>query len=146
MPEGLNRATVIGNCGEVELRFTQSNQAILSLSVCSEESFFDSNTKERKTRKDWHKVCVWGKRGEALSKILEKGSRVCIEGRMQTTSWEDKNGGGKRYKTEIVANNVILLGGGNGKGRQDSDSTNGGANTGSDDAEGFSDDGSEIPF
>jgi len=111
MAEGLNRVTLIGNLGQdPELRFTQSNQGVLSLRIATTESYFDNNTKERKERTEWHSIVVWGKRGEALNKILSKGSRICIEGRLQTRSWEDKTGG-KRYTTEVVASNVILLGG-----------------------------------
>jgi single-strand DNA-binding protein len=78
--------------------------------MATTESYFDNTTKERKERTEWHSVVVWGKRGEALNKILSKGSRICVEGRLQTRSWEDKQGG-KRYSTEVVANNLILLGG-----------------------------------
>jgi single-strand DNA-binding protein len=111
MAEGLNRVILIGNLGQdPELRFTQSGQGVLSLRMATTESYFDSTTKERKERTEWHSVTVWGKRGEALNKILSKGSRICVEGRLQTRSWEDKQGG-KRYTTEVVANNLILLGG-----------------------------------
>jgi single-strand DNA-binding protein len=113
MAEGLNRVTLIGNLGQdPELRFTQSNMGVLSLRMATTESYFDTNTKERKERTEWHTVVVWGKRGEALNKILSKGSRICIEGRLQTRSWEDKQGN-KRYSTEVNAQNVILLGGRN---------------------------------
>jgi single-strand DNA-binding protein len=109
--EGLNRVTLIGNLGQdPELRYTQSNMGVLSLRMATTESYFDANSKERKERTEWHSVVIWGKRGEALNKILSKGSRICIEGRLQTRSWEDKQGN-KRYTTEINAQNVILLGG-----------------------------------
>src|SRR5262249_12985299 len=66
--------------------------------------------KVRRERTDWHNVVVWGKRGEALSKILSKGSSIFIEGSLRTSSYDDKEGN-KRYKTEVIANNVILAGG-----------------------------------
>ena len=111
MSEGLNRVILIGNLGQdPELRYTQSGQGVLSLRMATTESYFDNTTKERKERTEWHSVTVWGKRGEALNKILTKGSRICVEGRLQTRSWEDKQGS-KRYTTEVVANNLILLGG-----------------------------------
>jgi len=111
MAEGLNRVILIGNLGQdPELRYTQSNQGVLSLRMATTESYFDTNTKERKERTEWHTVVVWGKRGEALNKILSKGSRIAVEGRLQTRSWEDKQGS-KRYTTEVNAANVILLGG-----------------------------------
>jgi single-strand DNA-binding protein len=107
---GLNRVTLIGNLGQdPELRFTQTQQGVLSVRMATTESYFDSNAKERKERTEWHTVVIWGKRGEALSKLLSKGSRVCVEGRLQTRSWEDKQVG-KRYSTEINATNVLLLG------------------------------------
>lgn len=111
MAEGLNRVILIGNLGQdPELRYTQSGQGVLSLRMATTESYFDNNTKERKERTEWHSITVWGKRGEALNKILSKGSRLCVEGRLQTRSWEDKSGN-KRYTTEVNANNVVLLGG-----------------------------------
>lgn len=112
MAEGLNRVILIGNLGQdPELRFTQSNQGVLSLRMATTESYFDKESASRKELTEWHSVIVWGKRGEALNKILSKGARVAIEGKLKTRSWDDKNGGGKRYATEVVANNVILLGG-----------------------------------
>lgn len=129
MAEGLNRVTLIGNLGQdPELRFTQSQQGVLSIRMATTESYFDTNTKERKERTEWHTVVVWGKRGEALHKILSKGSRICIEGRLQTRSWEDKQGN-KRYSTEVNANNVILLGG-RGEGRGEGGGGGGGGGRG----------------
>lgn len=110
MPEGLNRVTLIGNLGQdPELRHTQGGQAVLNLRLAVSESWVDRDG-ERKERTEWCGVIIWGKRGEALSRILGKGDRICIEGRLQTRSWEAKEGG-KRYVTEIVASNVVLLGG-----------------------------------
>ena len=116
MAEGLNRVILIGNLGQdPELRYTQSQQAVLQLRLATTESYFDTKSNERKEKTEWHTVVLWGKRGEALNKFLSKGSRIAVEGRLQTRSWEDKNGG-KRYTTEINAQNVILLGG-RGEGR-----------------------------
>lgn len=118
MAEGLNRVILIGNLGQdPELRLTQTSMGVLTLRMATTESYFDSNTKERKERTDWHTVVVWGKRGDALNNILHKGSRLCVEGRLQTRTWEDKQGQ-KRYSTEVVATNVVLLdskGGGGGQ-------------------------------
>lgn len=110
MAEGLNKVLLIGNLGQdPELRHTQSGQAVLNLRMATGERFKDSNG-DWKDKSEWHTVIVWGKRGEALAKILEKGKQIAVEGRLQTRSWEDKNGG-KRSTTEIVATNVLLLGG-----------------------------------
>jgi single-strand DNA-binding protein len=116
MAEGLNRAILVGNLGvDPELKYTQGGQAVLRLRVATTESFLNRSG-ERQERTDWHTVVVWGKRGEALNKILSKGRTVWIEGRIQTRSWEDKDGG-KRYATDIVANQIGLVGGGGGQGR-----------------------------
>lgn len=109
MAEGMNKAILIGNLGaDPELRFTQSNQAVLSLRLATSESYVDKN-RERQVRTEWHRVTVWGNRAEALNKILAKGKSVAVEGRIQTRQW-DKDGE-KRYATEIVATNIVLLGG-----------------------------------
>jgi single-strand DNA-binding protein len=110
MADGLNKVMLFGNLGaDPELRVTPSGQAILKLRLATTESYLDkSNTRQERT--EWHRITIWGKRGEALGKILTKGDKIFVEGRLQTSSYE-KNGE-KRYSTEIVANNVILGGGG----------------------------------
>lgn len=113
MAEGFNRVMLLGNLGaDPELRFTQGGQAVLNLRVATTESYLDKD-KVRRDRTDWHNVVVWGKRGEALAKILGKGSSLFIEGSLRTSSYDDRDGN-KRYKTEIIANNVILSGRGRG--------------------------------
>lgn len=108
MADGLNRVMLLGNLGaDPELKVTAGGQAILKLRLATTESYLDRN-QERKERTDWHSVTVWGKRGEALAKILAKGSSIFVEGRLQTSSYE-KNGE-KRYRTDVVASNVILAG------------------------------------
>jgi len=111
MADGLNRVLLFGNLGaDPELKMTSGGQAVLKLRLATSESYLDRN-QQRQERTEWHSVVIWGKRGEALGKLLTKGSRVFIEGGLRTTSWEDADGT-KRYRTEIVANNVILAGGG----------------------------------
>lgn len=113
MSEGLNRVVLFGNLGaDPELRFTAGGQAVLNLRLATTESYLDKD-KVRKERTEWHNVVIWGKRGEALAKFLGKGSSVLIEGSLRTSSYDDKDGN-KRYKTEVVANNVILGGKGGG--------------------------------
>jgi single-strand DNA-binding protein len=110
MSEGMNKAILIGNLGQdPELRYTQGGQPVLNLRLATTESYLNRD-RERQQRTEWHTVVVWGKRGESLNKILSKGRTICVEGRLQTRKWEDKEGN-KRYITEIVATNVILLGG-----------------------------------
>jgi single-strand DNA-binding protein len=113
MAEGLNRVMLLGNLGQdPELRMTSGGQAVLKLRLATSETYLDRN-KVRQERTEWHSVTVWGKRAEALSKILSKGSRIFVEGGLRTSSYDDKEGH-KRYRTEVVANNIILSGGGRG--------------------------------
>ncbi len=114
MAEGLNRVTLIGNLGaDPELKYTQSGQGVLRLRLATTESYMNRSN-ERQQRTDWHTVIVWGKRGEALNNILSKGRSICVEGRIQYRQWEDKDGN-KRNSTEIVAQNIVLLGSGRGR-------------------------------
>lgn len=109
MADGLNRVTLLGNLGaDPELRHTQGGAAVLSLRLAISESYIDKD-KQRQERTEWVSVVVWGARAEGLSRILTKGSRLCVEGALRTTSYE-KNGE-KRYKTEVNASNVVLCGG-----------------------------------
>jgi single-strand DNA-binding protein len=108
MSDGMNKVLLLGNLGaEPELRYTAAGQAVLHLRLATNESWLDKN-KEQQERTEWHSVVVWGPRGEALSKILHKGSTVLVEGGLRTTSYEKD--GVKRYKTEIVARDVFLTG------------------------------------
>jgi single-strand DNA-binding protein len=123
MAEGLNRVMLLGNLGaDPDLRVTPGGQAVLKLRLATNESYLDRNN-VRQERTEWHRVTVWGRRAEALGKILQKGDSLFIEGRLQTSSYE-KNGE-KRYSTEVVANNILLSGRGRGEGA--SASASGGA-------------------
>lgn len=116
MAEGLNRAILVGNLGmDPELKFTQGGQAVLRIRLATTDSYL-SKTGERQERTEWHTVTVWGKRAEALNKILQKGRTIWVEGRIQTRSWEDAKDGSKRYATEIQAQNIGLVGSGGGAG------------------------------
>ncbi len=110
MADGLNRVMLLGNLGaDPELRFTQGGQAVLNMRLAINESYLDKD-KVRRERVEWVAVVVWGKRGEALAKILTKGSSVFVEGSLRSSSYDDRDGN-KRYKTEINANNIVLTGG-----------------------------------
>jgi len=110
MAEGLNRVMLLGNLGaDPELRMTQGGQAVLKLRLATTETYLDRN-RARQERTEWHSVVIWGKRAEALAKILTKGSRIFVEGGLRTSSYDDRDGN-KRYRTEVVATNIILSGG-----------------------------------
>lgn len=109
MSEGMNKVFLAGNLtADSELRFTSGGTAVLNIRMATNESYVDKD-QQRKERTEYHNVVVWGKRGEALAKILAKGSSVLIEGALRTSSYDDKEGV-KRYKTEIHASNVMLMG------------------------------------
>lgn len=115
MAEGLNRVILLGNLGaDPELRMTNGGTAVLNIRMATSESYLDRD-KQRQERTEWHRVVIWGRRAEALGKILKKGDRILIEGSLRTSSYEDRDGN-KKYTTEIVANNVVLSGGGAGGG------------------------------
>jgi len=117
MAEGLNKAMLIGNLGQdPELRYTQGGKAVLNMRLATSESYQDRDG-NRKERTDWHSVVLWGKRAEALSKFLAKGARIFVEGSIRTSSFEGRDGQ-KRWKTEVNARNVILLGDGGGGNRR----------------------------
>lgn len=110
MADGLNKAILIGHLGtDPELRYTNSGRAILKLRMATN---FSWRTKEgeEKERTDWHTVVIWGRRGEGLNRILSKGNRIGVEGRIRTQRYEDKDGN-PRTKTEIEATEILLLGG-----------------------------------
>ena len=115
MAEGLNRVMLLGNLGaDPELRMTSGGQAVLKLRLATTENYMDKN-RQRQERTEWHNVVIWGKRAEALAKILTKGSRIFVEGGLRTSSYDDRDGN-KRYRTEIVCSNILLQGQGRGGG------------------------------
>lgn len=112
---GVNKAIIIGNLGkDPELRYTSSGTAVARFSVATSESWNNKQTNTKEERTEWHNIVVWGKMAELCGEYLKKGRSVFIEGRIQTRSWDDKEGK-KRYTTEIVANNVQFLGGSKGE-------------------------------
>jgi single-strand DNA-binding protein len=116
MAGGVNKAILVGNLGsDPEMRYTPSGQGVCEFRVATNESWNDKNG-QRQERTEWHRIVVWGKRAEVCSKYLSKGRSVYVEGRIQTRTYDDKDGN-KRYITEIVAQDVQFLGGGREGGR-----------------------------
>lgn len=102
---GLNRCCLIGNLGrDPELKYTQSGTPVCKISLGCSESYKDKDG-EWKSRTEWVNVVVWDKKGEALGEQCKKGDKVFVEGKIQTRSWDDKDGN-KRYTTEVVAQHV----------------------------------------
>jgi len=106
----VNKVILIGNLGgDPELRYTSSNMPVVNFTVATNESWVNKEgTREERT--EWHRVIAWGRLAEICNEKLRKGSQVYIEGRIQTRSWEDQTGQ-KRFVTEIVTNEMVILGG-----------------------------------
>lgn len=123
----VNKAIVLGNLGQdPDVRSTSSGQMVANFSLATNRSWTDRNG-QRQEQTEWHKIVAWAKLAEIIEQYLKKGDQVYIEGRLQTRSWEDKSGE-KRYTTEIVAQEMVMLGsgggarGGGGGGPSDNDS------------------------
>ena len=115
MAEGLNKVFLIGNIGQPpELRYTSNETPVLSIRMATNERF-KNRSGEWQDRAEWHTVVVWGKRGEGLNKVVDKGTHIFVEGKLKTRKWDDKQGV-THYTTEINAYNVILLGSKKGSG------------------------------
>lgn len=110
----VNKVILIGNLGaDPELRYTPNgNRPVCSLRIATSEVFKDK-AGQKQEQTEWHRVTVWGDQAENCNKYLAKGRSVYVEGRLQTRSWDDKEGN-KRYSTEVVAERVKFLGGGTG--------------------------------
>lgn len=106
----LNRVTIIGHLGQdPEIRHLASGQAVGRFSVATDEPYTDKEGK-RQERTEWHQVVVFGRMAETCEKYLARGRQVYVEGRLRTREYEAKNNGGKRQRTEIIANRVQFLG------------------------------------
>lgn len=120
MAFSLNKVQLIGNLGrDPEVRFTQDGRAMATLSVATSESWRDKNSGEPQERTEWHRVVIWGKPAELAQQLLHKGSKVYVEGQLQTRKWTDQQGQ-ERYTTEVVVSGfngqMIFLDGRGGQG------------------------------
>ena len=107
---GINKVILVGNLGkDPETRYLESGVAVTSFSLATTESYKDK-TGTRVNQTEWHNVVLWRGLAEVAEKYLKKGSQVYIEGKIRSRSWEDKEGN-KRYTTEIIGDNMTMLGG-----------------------------------
>ncbi len=110
MAKGINKVILIGNLGnDPEVRYTANGSAVANISLATAESWKDKNTGEQQERTEWHRIVFFSRLAEIVGEYLRKGSQVYIEGRLQTRKWTDKEGQ-DRYTTEIVANEMQMLG------------------------------------
>ena len=116
MARGVNKVIIIGNLGaDPESRAMPSGASVANLRIATTESWRDKQSGEQQERTEWHRVALFGRLAEVASEYLRKGSQVYIEGSLRTRKWQDKQGN-ERYTTEIVANDMQMLGGRGGGG------------------------------
>ena len=116
MGRGINKVILIGNLGaDPETRAMPSGTTVANLRVATSESWRDKQTGEQQERTEWHRVALFGRLAEVAAEYLHKGSQVYIEGSLRTRKWQDKQGN-DRYSTEIVGNDLQMLGGRGGGG------------------------------
>ena len=116
MARGVNKVILIGNLGaDPETRAMPSGASVANLRIATSESWRDKTSGEQQERTEWHRVALFGRLAEIASEYLRKGSQVYIEGSLRTRKWQDKQGQ-ERYSTEIVGNELQMLGGRGGSG------------------------------
>lgn len=116
MARGINKVILIGNLGaDPETRAMPSGSSVANLRIATTEAWRDKQSGEQQERTEWHRVAMFGRLAEIAGEYLRKGSQVYIEGSLRTRKWQDKQGN-ERYSTEIVANDMQMLGGRGGSG------------------------------
>jgi len=109
MARGINKVILIGNLGrDPETRYTQGGSAVTTFSLATSDQWRDRETNEQQERTEWHRVVCFARLGEIAGQYLRRGSKCYIEGRLQTRSWEDREGQ-TRYTTEVVARDMQML-------------------------------------
>ena len=148
MARGVNKVILVGNLGQKpEIRYTQTDSAVANLSLATSESWKDKETGEQREKTEWHRIVYFGKLAEIAEQYLDKGSKVYVEGKLQTRKWQDKETGADRYTTEIVGNELTMLDSKNSSGMNEmNESQNFDSNAGQSDQarEDFNED--DIPF
>ena len=116
MSRGINKVIIVGNLGaDPETRYMPSGSAVTNLSVATSEQWKDKQSGEQKERTEWHKVAMFNRLAEIAAEYLRKGSQVYIEGKLRTRKWQDRDGN-DRWTTEIIADEMQMLGGRGGGG------------------------------
>jgi single-strand DNA-binding protein len=112
MARGINKVILVGHLGaDPETRYMPSGSAVTNLRVATSESWKDKTSGEQQERTEWHRVAMFGRLAEIAAEYLRKGSQVYIEGSLRTRKWQDKESGSDRYSTEVIANEMQMLGG-----------------------------------
>jgi len=110
MARGVNKAIIVGTLGkDPDVKYTAGGSAVVNVSVATNESWKDKNTGENVEKTEWHRIVIFGKLAEIAAQYLRKGQQVYFEGKIQTRKWQDQSGQ-DRYSTEIVANEMQMLG------------------------------------
>lgn len=110
MARGINKVILVGNLGkDPEVRYSPNGQAVANCTIATSESWKDKTSGEKQERTEWHRVVFFGRLAEIAGEYLKKGAQIYVEGRLQTRKWQDKEGK-ERYTTEIVANEMQMLG------------------------------------
>src|SRR3990167_7332087 len=110
MTRGVDKVILIGNLGkDPEVRYTPNGLAVANITLATSESWKDKQTGETQERTEWHRVVFYQRLAEIVGEYLRKGSKVYVEGRLQTRKWQDKNSGQDRYTTEIIAESMQML-------------------------------------
>ncbi|EPT1451962.1 single-stranded DNA-binding protein [Escherichia coli] len=112
---GVNKVILLGNVGQdPDVRTMNNGDQVVSLTLATSEVWNDKQTGEKKEATEWHRVTFWRKAAEIVAKYVTKGSKLYVEGKLQTRKWTDQQGI-ERYSTEVVAEDFQLMGGGNGQ-------------------------------
>jgi len=106
----INKVILVGNLGrDPEVRSTPSGQSVASFTLATNRKWKDKNG-QRQEQTEWHQIVCWGRQAEVAGQYLTKGKQIYVEGRLQTRSWDDKQSGEKRYRTEVICDNFQMLG------------------------------------
>jgi single-strand DNA-binding protein len=110
MPKSVNKVILVGNVGkDPEVKYAPSGVALAKFSLATNERFKDKSG-EWQDRTEWHSVLPWQRLAEIVGEYVHKGDKLYIEGKLQTSNWEDRNSGDRKFRTEIVARDIVLLG------------------------------------